>query len=44
MAPTRSWYYRFAQQRNYLDAYVIRPFVALFRACDALERRWADFL
>jgi len=40
--------YRFAVQRGYLDAwltdYVARPFLWVFRSCDALERRWTDFL
>ena len=44
----RAWLYRFALERGYLDsllsAYVVAPFVRLFRGCDALERRWTDFL
>jgi len=40
--------YRLAIERGYLDAllndYVVRPFLALFRGCDALERRWTKFL
>jgi NADH-quinone oxidoreductase subunit L len=44
----RTWLYRFALQRGYLDAllgaYVAAPFVRLFRWCDGLERRWTDFL
>jgi NAD(P)H-quinone oxidoreductase subunit 5 len=44
----RAWLYRFALERGYLDAllnkYVVTPFVQLFRCCDALERRWTDFL
>jgi len=44
----RGWLYRLALERGYLDAlmaaYVVRPFVCLFRSCDALERRWTDFL
>jgi NAD(P)H-quinone oxidoreductase subunit 5 len=44
----RDWLYRFALERGYLDAlltdYVAAPFVGLFRAFDALERRWTDFL
>ncbi len=47
-APTRAWLYRFALERAYLDAwllaFVVRPFVGLFRRCDALERGWTDFL
>jgi NAD(P)H-quinone oxidoreductase subunit 5 len=42
------WLYRFALERGYLDAmlreYVVEPFVRAFRWCDALERRWTDFL
>lgn len=44
----RGWLYRFALERGYLDPllneYLIGPFVRLFRWCDALERRWTDFL
>jgi NAD(P)H-quinone oxidoreductase subunit 5 len=44
----RSWLYRLALERGYLDAllttYVVTPFVSLFRLCDALERRWTDLL
>jgi NAD(P)H-quinone oxidoreductase subunit 5 len=44
----RGWLYRFALERGYLDAflaaYVVTPFVRVFRACDALERRWTDLL
>jgi len=40
--------YRFALERGYLDAiidnYVVAPFLAVFRMCDRLERRWTDFL
>lgn len=40
--------YRFAAERGYLDTllndYVVAPFVAMFRRCDALERRWTDWL
>jgi NAD(P)H-quinone oxidoreductase subunit 5 len=40
--------YRFALERGYLDAlladYVVAPFVGLFGWCDALERRWTDWL
>src|SRR5207249_5221374 len=39
----RTWLYRFALERGYLDAllaeYVVAPFVRLFRRCDALDRR-----
>jgi NAD(P)H-quinone oxidoreductase subunit 5 len=47
-APSRAWLYRFGLERGYLDTilydYVAMPFVYVFRACDALERRWTDFL
>jgi NAD(P)H-quinone oxidoreductase subunit 5 len=40
--------YRLAIERGYLDAlideFIARPFVRIFRMCDALERRWTDFL
>ncbi len=40
----RGWLYRFALERGYLDAlivrFVVRPFVALFCWFDAAERRW----
>jgi NAD(P)H-quinone oxidoreductase subunit 5 len=42
------WLYRFALERGYLDSMllnsVVVPFVGFFRGCDALERRWTDFL
>lgn len=44
----RLWLYRFAFDRGYLDSlltrYVVDPFVDLFKWCDAMERRWTDFL
>jgi NAD(P)H-quinone oxidoreductase subunit 5 len=44
----RTRLYRFAIERGYLDAllmaYVVAPFVRVFRWCDAMERRWTDFL
>lgn len=40
--------YRFALDRGYLDAiltaFVVAPFVRLFRWFDRIERRWAEFL
>ena len=43
-----SWLYRKSLERGYLDRalmqYVVAPFVRAFRWCDALERRWTDFL
>jgi NAD(P)H-quinone oxidoreductase subunit 5 len=42
------WIYRFAMERGYLDSMllngVVTPFLRFFRGCDALERRWTDFL
>ncbi len=47
-SPYRDWIYRMALDRGYLDAilreYVVYPFVRGLRWCDALERRWTDFL
>jgi NAD(P)H-quinone oxidoreductase subunit 5 len=44
----RNWSYRFSMERGFLDAilgeYFVRPFLALFRFCDRLERRWTGFL
>jgi hypothetical protein len=44
----RTWLYRFALERGYLDAlltdYIAVPFVRLFRWFDRLERKWTDFL
>ena len=46
--PVRVWLYRFALERCYLDALLklcfVAPFVRLLRWCDAMERRWTDFL
>jgi NAD(P)H-quinone oxidoreductase subunit 5 len=46
--PARNWCYRFALERGYFDSllndYVVVPFRALFQSCDALERRWTDWL
>jgi len=40
--------YRLSLERGYLDAiideYIMRPFLRLFRWCDAIERRWTDWL
>jgi NAD(P)H-quinone oxidoreductase subunit 5 len=47
-AHLRIWLYRFSMERGFLDAildeYIVRPFVALFRWCDAMERRWTKLL
>jgi NAD(P)H-quinone oxidoreductase subunit 5 len=44
----RAWLYRFALERGYLDAFltafVVTPFLRLFRFFDRIERRWTDFL
>ena len=46
--PYRDRLYRLALDRGYLDAllrdFVVRPYVKAFRWCDALERRWTDFI
>ena len=43
----RSWLYRFAMERGYLDVMLnglfVRPFILLFQSCDLLERRWTSF-
>jgi NAD(P)H-quinone oxidoreductase subunit 5 len=43
-----AWLYRWSLERGYLDAllsdYIAAPFTRAFRWCDALERRWTDFL
>ena len=42
------WLYRFAMHRGYLDAtidnLIVRPFTAVFRWCDGMERRWTNLL
>jgi NAD(P)H-quinone oxidoreductase subunit 5 len=47
-AHLRDWCYRFALERGYfdsvLDEWVVYPFGRLFRWCDAMERRWTDWL
>ncbi|MGA7306780.1 MAG: proton-conducting transporter membrane subunit [Rhodothermales bacterium] len=44
----RTWLYRFAMERGFLDAilneYIVRPFIAVFHWCDRMERRWTDLL
>jgi len=43
-----AWMYRVSLERWYLDAalweYVVTPFVRVCRRCEALERRWVEFL
>jgi NAD(P)H-quinone oxidoreductase subunit 5 len=40
--------YRFSLERGYLDSllneYIVRPFAAVFRWCDGVERKWTNFL
>lgn len=47
-APSRTWLYRFAIERGYLDigldTYIVTPLMRLFRICDGWERRWTDLL
>jgi NAD(P)H-quinone oxidoreductase subunit 5 len=44
----RGWFYRFALERGYLDsillAFMVMPFVRLFRRFDRLDRAWARWL
>lgn len=44
----RIWLYRWAMERGYLDSFlndfVARPFVRLFKKCDTWERRWTNYL
>jgi NAD(P)H-quinone oxidoreductase subunit 5 len=51
VVPAEHWQtriYRLAIDRGHLDAlldaYVVRPFLAVFRACDRMERAWAGRL
>ncbi|MBT4864505.1 MAG: oxidoreductase [Planctomycetaceae bacterium] len=45
---TRTWLYRFALERGYLDGlldcWIVEPFQRTFRWCDAMERKWTDML
>ncbi len=47
-AGARTWLYRFALERGYLDAiltdFVERPFVRAFEWCGQRERRWSESL
>ncbi|WP_254512134.1 proton-conducting transporter transmembrane domain-containing protein [Anatilimnocola floriformis] len=42
---TRTWLYRLALEKGYLDAWLgmlfVDPILGLLRLCDALERRWS---
>ena len=44
----RTWLYRISMERGFLDTildeYVVKPFLALFRWSDRMERRWTDLL
>ncbi len=44
----RSWVYRFALERSYLDGWldrwIVAPFGKIFRRCDQWERNWTDWL
>ena len=44
----RTWYFRLALERGYMDAfmkdYLVRPFLGALRQCDALEHRWTRML
>jgi len=44
----RVWFYHFAIEHGFFDdglnEYIVRPFVALFRLCDRMERRWTSLL
>jgi NAD(P)H-quinone oxidoreductase subunit 5 len=44
----RPWMYRLALERGFLDSMlddlIVEPFLRVFRWCDALERRWTDWL
>ncbi len=44
----RVWSYRFALERGYLDAllvkFIVTPLLGTLRFCDRCERRWTDFL
>ena len=47
-ASYRRWFYLIGSERGYLDGLldelVVNPIGAIFRWCDAMERRWTDFL
>ncbi len=47
-ASYRSWLYRFAIERGFLDTildeYVVGKFTAVFRWCDRMEQRWTALL
>jgi NAD(P)H-quinone oxidoreductase subunit 5 len=45
---SRPWFYRFALERGYLDAWLtdilVAPVIGLFRTFGTFERRWIDLL
>ncbi len=44
----REWLYRISMERGFLDAildaYIVHPFIAVFRWSDRMERSWTDLL
>jgi NAD(P)H-quinone oxidoreductase subunit 5 len=44
----RTWYFRLALERGYLDSYLkemlVRPFLSFLRHCDSLEQNWMNWL
>lgn len=44
----KTWVYRFSMERGFLDEilyqFFVRPFVRVFRWCNAAEERWTNFL
>jgi len=44
----KTWYYRLALERGYLDAFlnewIVHPVLFLLKKCDSLERAWTRFL
>ena len=44
----RAWLYRFSLERGFLDStlneFIVAPFLATFRWCNRMERRWTDLL
>jgi NAD(P)H-quinone oxidoreductase subunit 5 len=44
----KTWYYRLALERGYLDSllmeFTVRPFLAVMHFCDSIERKWMRWL
>lgn len=44
----QNWVYQIALERGFLDAmlhaYLVRPFLSVFRWCDRMERRWTNYI